>query len=254
MSIFVKKDKNQIFGKPLPNDPKNLPEFILEGLIYLEKKGLKSEGIFRLSGDNNIMQEFKKKIDSGKKIDFSSLDDINCVSGLIKLYFRELPEPLCTYDHYEMFMAATGIPDKKQRLVMIKKVIKFLPLSNLKLMKILCRFLSKVIKNEEYNKMSAANLAICFAPNLLKRRPDEKLDTLEQFQEMMQDTPHANGLMTTLIEECDYMFPIEEDEKEEYIEEMVEEKEEDKKTKKEYRKATLKMEKETIFKEIEDFE
>jgi hypothetical protein len=99
-----KEMKNKIFGVELSKDSDNLNEFVTEGLIYLEKHGLNSQGIFRLSGDLSIMNEFKKNIESGKKIDFSELSDINCVAGLIKLYFRELPEPICTFEYFEMFL------------------------------------------------------------------------------------------------------------------------------------------------------
>lgn len=71
--------------------------------------GLEEVGLFRISGDNAVMMEAKKRIDSGKSVDFSKMKYVHAVAGLIKMYFRELPEPLLTFDHYDMFIAADGI-------------------------------------------------------------------------------------------------------------------------------------------------
>ncbi|MBP5977877.1 hypothetical protein HW132_35570 [Brasilonema sp. CT11] len=43
----------------------------------------------------------------GKKIDLTG-EDIHNVAGLLKLFFRELPEPLLTFELYESFIAAMG--------------------------------------------------------------------------------------------------------------------------------------------------
>jgi hypothetical protein len=67
------------------------------------------------------------------------------------------------------------------------------------LLKELCKFLNKLMQHSEENKMTSANIAICFAPNLLRMRN-------ESLKYMMSDTPHANTLMQTLIEEFDYFF------------------------------------------------
>ncbi len=45
---------------------------------------------------------------SGEKADFSQYTDENIVSGAIKLYLRELPIPLITFDTYKNILKATG--------------------------------------------------------------------------------------------------------------------------------------------------
>jgi hypothetical protein len=35
--------------------------------------------------------------------------DIHNIASLLKLYFRELPEPLLTFDLYDAFIAAAGL-------------------------------------------------------------------------------------------------------------------------------------------------
>lgn len=66
------------------------------------------EGIFRLNGSTTEMKILKKDIDSGKPIDFTKVQDPNVVSGLLKLYLRELPEPLCTFALFDEFIQAAG--------------------------------------------------------------------------------------------------------------------------------------------------
>ena len=83
---------------------------------------------------------------------------------------------------------------------MIKKVLKFLPPVNLVLLKTLCEFLHKVMQNQEVNKMTSSNLAIVFAPNLL--RPPQQDD----LKAMFGDSKHANALMKTLIEQYTEIF------------------------------------------------
>ncbi len=53
-----------------------------------------------MSGSASAIQSLKKDIDKGKPIDFTRVNDPNVISGLLKLYLRELPEPLCTYSLY----------------------------------------------------------------------------------------------------------------------------------------------------------
>lgn len=45
---------------------------------------------------------------SGEKIDLSLYSDENIITGAIKLYLRELPIPLITFDTYSNIVKATG--------------------------------------------------------------------------------------------------------------------------------------------------
>jgi hypothetical protein len=59
--------------------------------------------------------------------DESIRQDVHAVSSLLKQYFRELPNPLCTYQLYEKFVLAISPPSNKERFDRIKDVIKELP-------------------------------------------------------------------------------------------------------------------------------
>lgn len=67
-------------------------------------------GIYRLSGTSSRVQALKRALDTDlENTDVMSDEwsaDINVVSGALKLWFRELPEPLLTYGLYHQFIEA----------------------------------------------------------------------------------------------------------------------------------------------------
>lgn len=42
----------------------------------------------------------------GKKVDLATVINPHTVAGLLKVFFRELPEPLLTFELYDAFLAA----------------------------------------------------------------------------------------------------------------------------------------------------
>ena len=79
-----------------------------------------------------------------------------------------------------------------------------LPLSHRIVLKYLARFLHRVSLEANTNKMTPANIAIVFAPNLLKPPGD---DLLMQ----MRDTEFSNHLMILFISEFDSIFVVSRD-------------------------------------------
>ncbi|KAG2375350.1 hypothetical protein C9374_009973 [Naegleria lovaniensis] len=199
--VNEKYASSNVFGKKLPSDPNDLPPFVIKAMEHLEKHGLNVEGIFRISPKKSDEEEVIRELENNIKFDVPyEKYEIHLASSLLKLYLRELCDPLLTYEQYGMFIAAERIPDPEPRLMMIQKVIKFLPPTNFKIMKNLCLFLKRVAANSAVNKMSPSNLAIVFAPNLLKS------DLPQNHMEILQDSKYSNSLMTTLIESAESIF------------------------------------------------
>lgn len=65
-----------------------------------------TEGIFRLSGSLTVGKELKRKVDLGQIPPFEDGVDVHCLTGLLKQYLRELPEPLLTYRLFSCWKAA----------------------------------------------------------------------------------------------------------------------------------------------------
>jgi len=107
MAFHDKFSHSKVFGKKLPENPKDLPGFILQAMDYLDKHCMRVEGIFRLSpkktNEEEVIQTLEDDIHS--IIPFH-LYEIHLPARLLKLYLMELPDPLLTFEHYGMFVAA----------------------------------------------------------------------------------------------------------------------------------------------------
>lgn len=98
-----------------------------------------------------------------------------------------------------------GIPDDNVRLQVIRNVLRFLPRSNYFILKKLCGFLHSVHANSSVNKMDASNLAIVFAPNIL--RPPPMYCNVLQMQ--LSEARFATSLTQSLISEYEFFFGAE---------------------------------------------
>ncbi|EFC44672.1 RhoGAP domain-containing protein [Naegleria gruberi] len=190
-----------VFGHPLPEDMNLIPKFVCSAIIYLTQNGLDEEGLFRVSTMKDSLDSVISQLenDVNMDIDFSK-HDVHLPAALIKIYFRELSDPLLSFDCYGMFIAAERIPEERARLETIKKVIQFLPKHYFNTLKMLCDFLRLVSLNSSKNKMTADNLAIVFAPNILRDRGE--LDVMD----LMRHAKWINHLTKTLIEYTEYIF------------------------------------------------
>uniref|UniRef100_A0A3Q2ZMA0 Rho GTPase activating protein 12 n=1 Tax=Kryptolebias marmoratus TaxID=37003 RepID=A0A3Q2ZMA0_KRYMA len=109
---------------------------------------------------------------SDEKVDLSDSkwEDIHVTTGALKMFFRELPEPLFTYGSFSDFVNAIKCSDYKQRVNFVKDLIKKLPKPNHDTMQALFKHLQRVIEHGEANRMTTQSVAIVFGPTLL--RPD----------------------------------------------------------------------------------
>ncbi|XP_030832598.1 unconventional myosin-IXAa isoform X3 [Strongylocentrotus purpuratus] len=165
--------KGMVIGarlEDLVNEEIRIP-IVLERLITaVEVNGLYTEGIYRKPGPAAKVREIKHLINSEPdvdNIDFGSYS-VLVIAQVLKSFFREMPEPLLTYQLYEEFLRATEIVDKHEKLQSLQSSIEKLPLENYDALERLIFHLARIAENENTNKMSASNLAIVFAPCILK--------------------------------------------------------------------------------------
>ena len=90
-----------------------LPAVVYRCLEYLERKDAwREEGIFRMSGSNVVIKSLKKRFNAEGDFDFLGPDepyfDVHAVASLLKLYLRELPQPVLTRDMHLEFIAVLG--------------------------------------------------------------------------------------------------------------------------------------------------
>lgn len=90
---------------------------IFDCFAFREKRGLSSSSLLLQSLRRNILMWFcslkrnvfiyRNTFDEDRVPDLNDeafLQDIHCVASLLKMYFRELPNPLLTYQLYDKFV------------------------------------------------------------------------------------------------------------------------------------------------------
>ncbi|KAL9643249.1 hypothetical protein ABK040_014706 [Willaertia magna] len=213
---------SRIFGFPLPKKFEEIPSFVFEAFEYLENKYcLEVEGIFRLSPNKEELDKLLEVLEENSSFVIHFEDKFGkdngplIASALLKTYLRELTIPLLTFEQYDMFIAVAKIPDPEPRKEMLKKLVGFLPECHYLLLKRLMKFLNLVSSHSKINKMTSDNLAIVFAPNILK----DNGDNYEIF-ELMRHTKYVNHLTQILIDEMEFIF---EEKKQLILQETLEE-------------------------------
>ncbi len=144
---------------------KKIPSVVEMCIGEVEARGLKSVGIYRISGNMATVGRLKSIFNAEfpPRIPREELVDVNTSASLLKLYFRELSDPLFPFSTYPQFMAAARTENYDDRLGMIKDLVQqTLPLEHYTVLEFLVRHLKKVQQESEENKMDASNLAIVF--------------------------------------------------------------------------------------------
>ncbi|XP_037693868.1 rho GTPase-activating protein 12 isoform X5 [Choloepus didactylus] len=165
--------KDQVFGSNLANlcqkENGTVPKFVKLCIEHVEEHGLDVDGIYRVSGNLAVIQKLRFAVNHDEKLDLndSKWEDIHVITGALKMFFRELPEPLFTFNHFNDFVNAIK-QEPRQRVAAVKDLIKQLPKPNQDTMQILFRHLRRVVENGEKNRMTYQSIAIVFGPTLLK--------------------------------------------------------------------------------------
>uniref|UniRef100_A0A8D1E4G1 Rho GTPase-activating protein 12 n=1 Tax=Sus scrofa TaxID=9823 RepID=A0A8D1E4G1_PIG len=165
--------KDQVFGANLANlcqrENSTVPKFVKLCIEHVEEYGLDIDGIYRVSGNLAVIQKLRFAVNHDEKLDLndSKWEDIHVITGALKMFFRELPEPLFTFNHFNDFVNAIK-QEPRQRVSAVKDLIRQLPKPNQDTMQILFRHLKRVIENGERNRMTYQSIAIVFGPTLLK--------------------------------------------------------------------------------------
>ncbi|RDD38833.1 Rho GTPase-activating protein 1 [Trichoplax sp. H2] len=161
---------SSVFGVSLKQlllrEDRQIPLIVERCCEYITENGLENEGIFRRSANFLTLNDVKNKFDDGEDVEFAYYNDIHLPAVLLKKWLRELPEPLLTFKTNKFLEYFDGNHDDNQ-IEIIKQIIRNLPEENRVLLCFLLDFLKKVEAKSDVNKMTASNLAIVFAPNLI---------------------------------------------------------------------------------------
>jgi hypothetical protein len=175
-----------------------LPFLVQDCIQAVEARGMQVEGIYRKTGPNSHLRIILQALADGERPDLLDDEiDITAVTSCVKLYLRELPDPVITFECYPKLLDAFD-PRRDTCVADVKAVLKAnLPKAHYTTLYKLLGHLSRVQSYSTVNLMPASNLAVVFGPTLLKH--------IEPERELL-DVNVKNNLVAFLIENVDYLF------------------------------------------------
>ena len=170
----------------------------------LQLDAFKEEGLFRVAASGLKIKRLVGLVDAAECTDedashANDITDPHVFAGTLKLYLRELPDPiLCaTKDMYREWLSACSCSTVDKR-VAIAALLHTLPTENFVNLRYVAAFLHRVCLNSELNKMTASNLGIVMAPNLIFDNAAATGD--------FSETSVINDIVESLIRDFEYYF------------------------------------------------
>ncbi|KAL9131621.1 MAG: hypothetical protein Q9217_000509 [Psora testacea] len=207
-----------LFGSELEQraeyERSNIPSIVMRCIQEVDARGIDIEGIYRKSGGSGQVQAIKEGFERSNDYDISDPDlDINAVTSTLKQYFRKLPTPLITYEVYNKLLEDAATQNSEidpshpahpsnpsnhtYKVSSMRHAINELPPPHRDTLEVLVFHLARVIEHEKDNLMTSLNVAVVFAPTIM--RP-------ESLAREMQDTQAKNCAVQFLIENCQGVF------------------------------------------------
>jgi hypothetical protein len=170
--------RGEVFGAPIASSTEvrrnQIPICVEDAIEFLLETGLEEEGLLRMSGSHAEIQRLKKEYDKGDEVVFRS--DPHTVAGMLKLYFRELPESvvpeavndqiLAKLDKFKTTDQAAAGEISYEQAIELSRILRSLPPPNYETLKYLTYFLIRLQEQSAANQMSLNNILICIMPSL----------------------------------------------------------------------------------------
>ncbi|XP_036971938.1 rho GTPase-activating protein 45 isoform X1 [Acanthopagrus latus] len=209
-----------------------IPFIITKCISEIERRALKMKGIYRVNGVKTRVEKLCQAFENGKELVELSQCSPHDISNVLKLYLRQLPEPIMPFRLYNSLMGLAkeslqseaetpegeeaesnstipGVgknpelvdlgPDTDPEILVLvdklKELLKELPKANIATLRYIVRHLRRIAELEDDNKMSPSNLGIVFGPSLMRPRPTGATISLSS----LVDYPHQARIVEALI-------------------------------------------------------
>ncbi|XP_060037446.1 rho GTPase-activating protein 45 isoform X2 [Erinaceus europaeus] len=218
----------QLFGQDFVQaaraSPDGVPFLVKKCVQEIERRALHTKGIYRVNGVKTRVEKLCQAFENGQELVELSQAPPHDISNVLKLYLRQLPEPLISFRLYhelvglakdnlkaeaEAKAASRGRPDAETSeaaaLAMagrLRELLRELPRENRATLQYLLGHLRRIVALEQDNKMTPGNLGIVFGPTLLRPRPTEATVSLSS----LVDYPHQARVVETLISHYNLVF------------------------------------------------
>lgn len=170
-----------VFGVPIEyvclRENSSVPNIIEKFLSEIEYRGLDEVGIYRKSASLSAIQKIREKINLMG--DFNMEDqlvfDVHNLTGCVKLYLRELPDPLIPDADLERFVQVKQLSNDDRRFDVYREIFDELPVYNYNMLERLLRHLKLVVEYQDRNRMTSSNLATILGGSLIEGCDPENL-------------------------------------------------------------------------------
>lgn len=200
--IAATEPPNVLFGSELAEraeyERRQIPSVVTRCIEEVELRGMEMEGIYRKTGGNSQVKIIQEGFDKNENFDISDPDmDITAVTSVLKQYFRKLPTPLLTYDIYDRVLETNSLASDSEKSEHLQNVFNQLPRQHKDCLEFLMFHLSRVASRESENLMSPKNLAVVFAPTIMRDMSIER---------EMTDMHAKNNAVQFIIENSHTIF------------------------------------------------
>ncbi|XP_040058573.2 rho GTPase-activating protein 9 isoform X8 [Gasterosteus aculeatus] len=214
--------KDQVFGCRLEmlceREKSTVPRFVRLCTDAVEKRGLDADGIYRVSGNLAVIQKLRFLVDHERAVttdgrymfpaefvqeeklnlDQSEWEDIHVVTGALKLFFRELPEPLVPFGFFNDIVETVKMTDHMDRVDRLKCLVLNMPPPNHDTLQFMCCHLKRVLERSGTNRMTTQNIGIVFGPTLMRPERDNG--------NMAVNMVYQNQAVELILSEFDHIF------------------------------------------------
>lgn len=182
------------------NETPRVPLFVQRCINCIEKseENMKTDGLYRASGNLSQVQKIRLQVDQNNLSVIEEEEDVHVLTGALKLFFRELKEPLIPYQLFQKAIKAAHNHNKKEKISQFREIVKALPQANYDTLKFLLQHLLRISEYQEFNRMHIPNIAIVFGPTLMW--PEQESNN------MALDLMQQNLVIECLLVEFDKIF------------------------------------------------
>ncbi|KAG1928261.1 rho GTPase-activating protein [Pimephales promelas] len=158
---------------------RQVPRVVERCCNHIQTYGLQTLGIFRVGSSKKRVRQLREDFDIGIDVVLDEEHSVHDVAALLKEFLRDMPDPLLPRELYQAFLHANQLRGADQ-LTYLQQLLYLLPPCNCDTLLRLLTLLHLVQENAKSstgpnqqeisgNKMTAANLAVIFGPNLLQK-------------------------------------------------------------------------------------
>lgn len=201
-NILAPEHPSTLFGSDLVDraeyERRQIPCVVTRCIEEVELRGMDIEGIYRKTGGSGQVKIIQEGFDKTEDYDISDPGlDITAVTSVLKQYFRKLPNPLLTFEVYDRILESASIEDDQERCSHLSKTFSMLPPKHRDCLEFLIFHLARVASRESENLMTPKNLAVVFAPTIMR-------DT--SLEREMTDMHAKNNAVQFIIENSHEIF------------------------------------------------